>query len=93
MTTSIPLERLKAIYMARKNQTFADYGVDDDPEMFTDRLVEMMHGMYAAFTIDELLLRPREALKFCDAVRGSTGHVDLPDDVILRLILNRRKQG
>jgi hypothetical protein len=48
----------------------------------------MYHGMW---TIDELLLHPREAGHFCDEVRRLHGYFDLPDDIILRTILTRRK--
>jgi hypothetical protein len=43
------------------------------------------------WTIDELLLHPREAVRFCDEIRHQYGYYDLPDDIILRTILTRRK--
>jgi hypothetical protein len=85
------LARLEEALVARKNARFADYGIDDDPDVFVDALIDLMGQMYPAFTIDELLLRPREAIKFCDVVRHRHGAYDLPDDVILRPMLNRRK--
>jgi hypothetical protein len=86
-------ERLRGYYMARLSKTLAEYGIDTDPDAFVDQLVERFQGMYPAFTIDELLVRPREALRFCDSVRTATGNYDLPDDLLLRPLLNRRKQG
>ena len=86
-------ERLKEFYVSRLSKTLAEYGIDTEPEMFVDQLVELFQGLYPAFTIDELLVRPREALKFCDAVRTSCRNYDLPDDLLLRPLLNRRKHG
>lgn len=93
MSLAIDLERLGAYYVARLSSTLAEYGIDTDPEMFVDQLIDQCFVMYPAFTIDELLVRPREALRFCDAVRERLGNYDLPDDMLLRPLLNRRKQG
>lgn len=93
MCRPIDPERLREFYVSRLSKTLAEYGIDTDPEMFVDSLVERFQGMYPAFSIDELLVRPREALRFCDSVRCATGNYDLPDDVLLRPLLNRRKQG
>jgi hypothetical protein len=43
--------------------------------------------------IDELVLRPREALRFCDDVRRQHGSVDLPGDAIPRWLMNRAKDS
>jgi hypothetical protein len=91
LATWISVERLKEYYVARLSKTLAEFGIDEDPEMFADRLVQLFQGLYPAFSFDELLLRPREALKFCDAVRMHCGNYDLPDDLILRVVLSRRK--
>jgi len=48
----------------------------------------MYRGMWC---IDELLLHPREAVRFCYKVRHQRGDYDVSDDVILREILTRRK--
>lgn len=93
MCWSIPAERLREYYVARLSKTLTEYGIDTDPETFVDQLVERFQGMYPALTIDELLVRPREALRFCDAVRTATGDYDIPDDLLLRQLLNRRKHG
>lgn len=70
-----------------------DFGIDLDREAFVDQLVEEFHGAYRdSWTIDELLLHPREALQFCDDVRRKHRYFDLPDDIILRTVLNRRKR-
>jgi hypothetical protein len=97
MTATISLtESRRAFYerwlMGRQNVNPRDYGVDLDKEDFTDRMVELFSAKYRGhWTIDELLLHPREAALFCDDARRSLMAFDVPDDVILRVILGRRK--
>jgi hypothetical protein len=43
------------------------------------------------WSVDELMLHPREAARFCDQARFQHGYFDVPDDIILRVILTRRK--
>ena len=91
--THPPLERLLEPIVARLSKTLAEFGVDEDPDAFVDRLADVFHRMFPAFTIDELLVRPRQALRFCDGVRETLGNYDNPDDILLRPLLNRRKHG
>lgn len=57
-----------------------------------DALVEEFNAVYrGTWTVDELVLHPREALRFCDDRRRRHGWFDLPDDVLLRWLMNRRK--
>lgn len=78
--------------MARNSFEPRDFGVDLEKQEFIDQMVEEFHGAYRnGWTIDELLLHPREAMRFCDAVRHRHGYYDAPDDIILRVILQRRK--
>ncbi len=94
MTDSwIKPERRKEFYVSRFSKTLTKYGIIEDPKMFIDRLVEIFQGMYPAFTIDKLLIRPREALRYCEAVRAACKNFDLPDPLILGSLLNRRKHG
>jgi hypothetical protein len=37
------------------------------------------------------LRHPREACRFCDEARRQHGYYDVPDDIILRAIVNARK--
>jgi hypothetical protein len=79
--------------MARGNFQPKDFGVDMTREDFTDQMVdEFGNAFKGELTIDELLLRPRSAINFCDSVRAKFGYYDLPDDIILRVILTRRKK-
>lgn len=78
--------------MARPAFDPREFGVDLEREAFVDEMVEEFHGAYRNdWTIDELLLHPREALRICDDVRHRRGYYDVPDDIILRVILQRRK--
>jgi hypothetical protein len=87
------LAHLRRLIVARQTMKFADFGVTEDPDQFTNSLADLFHGMYPSFTVDNLLVRPREALRYCDAARQKTGYFDLPDDIILQAILNRRKRA
>jgi hypothetical protein len=69
-----------------------DFGVSLGREELTDEMANAFNDIYRdCWTVDELLLHPREAAWFCDEVRRRKGYFDLPDDVILRVILTRRK--
>jgi hypothetical protein len=61
--------------------------------MMTMRNITGRKRFLAPFSpsIDELLLHPREAAHFCDDVRRQYGYFDVPDDIILRVILTRGK--
>ena len=70
----------------------ADFGVEIPKDDFIDQMVETVSTIYRdTWTVDELLLHPREAMKFCDDIRRQFGYYDVPDDIILRVIMNRRK--
>lgn len=82
----------RAFLMARASFSPSDFGVDLSKDEFVDRMVEAFGGVYRdGWTVDELLLHPREALNFCDQVRRRYGYFDVPDDIILRSIMQRRK--
>ena len=69
-----------------------DFGVDIDKDDFLDRIVELF-SEYTRGTIslDEMLLRPDMSKQFCNDVRTRTGYFDVPDDIILRSVMMRRK--
>jgi hypothetical protein len=78
--------------MARQSFDPRDFGVDMEKEDFIDRMCEEFNNTYRGqMSVDELLLHPREALVFCDGVRRTLGNFDLPDDIILRSVMQRRK--
>jgi hypothetical protein len=70
----------------------AEFGVNLERDELTDQMVNEFNTMYRGnWTIDELCLHPREATRFCDDVRRKYAYWDLPDDIILRSIMNRSK--
>lgn len=78
--------------MARGAFEPSDFGIDMKKVDFIDQMVEDFATTYRGqLTIDELLLHPREAIRFCDDVRHQRRYFDVPDDIILRSILQRRK--
>jgi hypothetical protein len=76
----------------------SQFGISLSPVAFDDMVFLKCWPRYLSLgTADELLLRPRVAMRFCDDVRdalvgcGESEAFDLPDDVILRrLKLNSR---
>jgi hypothetical protein len=50
-----------------------------------------LSAQWFAQTLPTLVLHPRGALRFCDGTRRKHGWFDLPDDVLLRWLMNRRK--
>lgn len=78
--------------MGRGNFDPVDFGVQMERTEFTDMMCDDFNDTYkGGWTIDELLLHPREAALFCDQVRRKHGFHDVPDDIILRSIMTRRK--
>ena len=78
--------------MGRGNFKPSDFGIPLSKDDFTDQMVDDFATIYRdTWTIDELLLHPREAALFCDDVRRKHHYFDVPDDIILRVVLGRRK--
>jgi len=70
----------------------AEFGISVSRDEFADQMVNDFNDTYhGTWTIDELLLHPREAVRFCDDVRRKHSYYDAPDDIILRVIMGRRK--
>jgi hypothetical protein len=79
--------------MPRVSINPADYGVELTKREFTDLMCDEFNSIYQerGWSIDELLLHPREAAQFCDDVRERHSYFKVPDEFILRVILKRRK--
>jgi hypothetical protein len=78
--------------MGRLTAEPQNFGVMMRREQFTDVLVDEYNEKFRGqLTVDELLLHPRDALRFCDDVRQKHGWYDVPDDIILRSMLHRRR--
>lgn len=96
MATITTTDRQAERIMARLN--LANNGIGMDEGQFKELLTDQFHAHYRALSsVDELLVRPHEAIRYCDRVRdalagtGEGSAYDLPDDVILRTLLNLRK--
>src|SRR5690348_3721252 len=80
------------VIAAMAKTTTEDFGITQSMAEFTDDMVDRFNTRFRGnWTIDELLLHPREAMLFCDQVRHDTGNFAVPDHFILRSILGRRK--
>lgn len=88
-----PRDQLKAYYDDRKSARPREYGIDEIEHEFVESLVEVFHRRYPMFGVDELLVRPREALSICDDVRRARLNYDIPDDVIPRALRRRLTYG
>jgi hypothetical protein len=77
--------------MKRGDFSPLEYGIALTKDALTDVLVDEFNSAFKGLSIDEVCLRPKVALYFCDTVRQKHGFFDLPDDCLLRCIMNRRK--
>lgn len=78
--------------MGRKVIDPQKYGIDMTREAFICEMNEVFASVYQGqISVDELLLRPREAFHFCDDIRQRFHYHDLPDDIILRALMAPRK--
>ncbi len=69
-----------------------DFGVEMDREDFIDEMVNCFNDFVKGeLSIDELLLHPEMALQFCNETKARTLWFSLPNDIILRAIMIRRK--
>jgi len=77
--------------MRRGDSSPLEFGIDLTKEALADVLVDEFNMTFKGMSVDEVCLRPKVALHFCDTVRQKHRFFDLPDDILLRLIMNRRK--
>jgi len=78
--------------MGRSKIDLTQFGITIDADTFIDSIVDSFNDMVRGqHTVDELLLHPREAINFCNTVRRKHHYPDVPDDVILRFLMRRRK--
>lgn len=92
ITVLTQIDFYREFLMGRGSFDPREFGVDLTREAFADQMVDCFAEAFRGqWTIDELLLHPRDAMRFCDDVRHRYGYFDMPDDLILRVILTRRK--
>ncbi len=68
-----------------------EYGVSIDRASYLTNGRKFSDAYKGQWSIDELLLHPRETMRFCDDVRHKRKYYDVPDDIILRSVMIRRK--
>jgi hypothetical protein len=78
MASTISAESQQSFYrrwlMGRASFEPKEFGVDMEREDFIDHMVSDFNSTYRTmWTIDELCLHPREALRFCDDFRRNHG--------------------
>ncbi len=66
--------------------------VDESVDAFRERLINRLMEWFPGRTIDGLICRPAEALRYCDQMRSDVGSSSLCDIVILKALVNIRKQ-
>jgi hypothetical protein len=77
----------------RLEKRLAACGYEGDPSEFERTVLAVYRDEFGDATPDELLLHPSaQALPLVNRVRRSLG-CNLPEDLILRALLNARKQG
>lgn len=92
MATQITSTFYQGFLMKRGNFKPEDFGVDMTKDDFLDEMVNQF-GAYTkgSISLDEMLLRPDVAKSFCNQTRGMLQMYDVPDDIILRSVMMRRK--
>lgn len=91
-TNQKQVEFYREFLMTRRKFEPEQFGISMCREDFDDRMVDIFNSHFGdAISIDELCLHPRQALRFCDDVRTEQRWYDLPDDIILRVVMQRRK--
>lgn len=76
---------------SRTEDQLSEYGCDLTNDQFRDLLLEQKAITSPNWSIDKLLCNPDEAKAFCNHIRTFPGCAKLPDELILRPLLNARK--
>ncbi|AMV20396.1 hypothetical protein [Planctomyces sp. SH-PL14] len=79
--------------MGRGKWNPEDFGIADLTreqaiDAICNQFADTFHGTW---TVDELVLHPVDAIRFCQDVRYRQRWYDCPDDIILRSLMSRRK--
>jgi hypothetical protein len=54
------------------------------------RLMDAFQRVCRGWTVDQIICHPRDAIRFCDAVREATQCHDLPNALILKFLMGAR---
>ena len=79
--------------MVRLEDELKACGCTLDAEEFRELISDTFNDMYRAWTDENLLCWPREALRFCGMVRHRARASDMTDFLICSTLLNIRKRG
>lgn len=77
----------------RLHEELLGYGWTKGADAFRDIVWRVFKRHYSDLTDEQLLQEPAEAAKFCDRVRTRAKGPEIPDQLILRTLLNIRKRG
>ena len=77
----------------RLDKELDQLGCDISADCFREILAGLFNGYYASWTDERLLYHPAEAIRYCEMVRSATRCNGLPDEMILRSLINLRKGG
>lgn len=68
-------------------------GCEMPADEFRDLLMELHAVLYPSWSIDELVCHPQEALEYAIIIRRRAKCSYLPDDLILRSLMNCRRRA
>ncbi len=69
------------------------YGVDLERTEFVNQVVEDFNSTFGGiWMVDEVLVHPRQAERFCERVRRKHEYSQIPDDFILRSVVQRSRK-
>jgi hypothetical protein len=69
-----------------------EFGVEMERSAFIDLIAKDFSGTFTGtWPIDELCIRPRDAIQYCDDFRRRHRCPDVPDYIILGSLMNRRE--
>jgi len=89
-SSSRPASFMDSFLESRRSFQPQAFGVDATRDEFGERVLSFFQDIYPnGWTPEELLFYPSEALHFCGMLRRTHGWYHVPDDIILRVILER----
>lgn len=69
-------------------------GCDMSADQFRAFVDDIFVEHFSGYTVDEMLLNPKVAIEYCNAVRAQGAEFEqLPDHLILRSLIGQRKKG
>lgn len=74
-------------------QQLEDSGAGIGASAFRKIVSEIFLRLYPGWTDEDLMVNPRESRLFCHVVRRAVGCRKLPDPVVLKTLINIRKNG